>query len=89
MKSLIKFVITVAALYSIMGAILFGLFWQMEITIINTVHGWPFGYFFSIIILDNWVARDILYLCFGIHFVAMQIISAWVGFKLAEESHSK
>ena len=50
-----------ALLLVVLGFIFVGSQWQMEISILNTVHGWEFGYFFCLVTLNNWVARDIFY----------------------------
>jgi len=56
-------ILLILALVSL-SLIFMGCLWQVEISIINTMNGWPFVYVFCLVQLDNWVARDIFYCVF-------------------------
>ena len=75
MKRLIGLVTGIATL-----ALLFtGCLWQIEISIINTCNNWEFGYFFCMVTLDNWVARDIFYCVLFTAFIIGLIAAFYLG----------
>lgn len=55
----------------ILGAIVFGSLWQIEITILNQLNGdYPFGSLFGLIFpVSNWAARDFFYALIAVCFV--------------------
>ena len=72
-----------AALW-ILGAVVFGSLWQIEITILNQLNGdYPFAYLFTWIQgVNNWAARDFFFALIGVSF----FLTVAVAYKLGKAS---
>jgi hypothetical protein len=64
----------------VLGALVFGSLWQIEISILNDFHGWTFGYLFTWIQgVSNWAARDFFFAVIGASFLFTVYVAFLLG----------
>lgn len=71
--------LTLAIVLFACGGFLFGSLWQIEISIINGLNGWPFMYLFNMVQVGNWEARDFFYLVIGLTFLLTVAVAYHLG----------